>query len=115
MARPELKPFYQSRAWQMARGQALRRDHFTCQLCGARAEEVHHLIELNETNVSDDNIALNVDKLQSLCHDCHTRLTMREHRGIGYASGDDYFFDSDGVIQKIPTAYPPGDENFLTC
>ena len=106
MARPEMKPFYSSREWQMARKQALLRDHFSCQLCGARAEEVHHLIELDETNVNDRSISLNLENLQSLCHDCHTKITMQEHRGTQPDSGNEYFFDENGMIQRRPT--PPG-------
>lgn len=76
------------------------RDHYSCQLCGARATEVHHKIELNKDNVSDPNISLNLDNLQSLCHDCHTRITMMEHRGVEPDSGINYYFDDDGMIQK---------------
>lgn len=109
MAREELKPFYNSDAWQQARHRALMRDHYSCQICGARAEEVHHIIELNEENVSDKNISLNLNNLQCLCHDCHTRLTMREHRGIQPDSGVNFYFDESGQLQKYK-ADPPGVE-----
>jgi 5-methylcytosine-specific restriction endonuclease McrA len=66
MARQEMKPFYQSTAWKAARRAALMRDHYSCQICGARAGEVHHLIELNKDNVKDKNISLNLNNLQSL-------------------------------------------------
>ena len=35
------------------------------------AEEVHHIVELTPSNVSDPNIALNADNLISLCRECH--------------------------------------------
>lgn len=106
MARPELKWFYNSGEWKAARYQALKRDHFTCQICGARATEVHHLIELNEMNVRDQSISLNLNNLQGLCHACHTALTTREHRGSEPDSGLDYYFDESGMLQRYPT--PPG-------
>lgn len=84
------------------------RDHYSCQICGARAEEVHHLVELNEKNIKDKNISLNLSNLQSLCHDCHTRITMKEHRGCEPDSGIDYYFDESGMIQRY---LPPGRTN----
>ena len=35
------------------------------------AEEVHHIVELDESNVNDPSIALNADNLISLCRSCH--------------------------------------------
>lgn len=106
MAQPQIKWFYNSAEWRTMRVRALMRDHYSCQICGARATEVHHLIELNEENVKDIRISLNLRNLQSLCHDCHTKLTMREHRGGEPDSGTDYIFDENGMIQRRPT--PPG-------
>ncbi len=106
MARAEIKWFYNSAEWRAMRIRALMRDHYSCQICGARATEVHHLTELNEENVKDRNISLSLSNLQSLCHDCHTKLTMREHRSSEPDSGINYFFDDNGLIQRYPT--PPG-------
>ena len=102
MAREQMKPFYSSAEWKTARKMALRRDHYTCQICGARATEVHHKIEINENNVKDRNISLNQNNLQSLCHDCHSRITMQEHRGRVPDSGIEFYFDENGMIQKYP-------------
>ena len=74
MARDFSKPFYRTAAWQTARGIALRRDLFTCQMCGARAEEVHHIHEMTPTNMDDDNVTLDTENLISLCRDCHFKV-----------------------------------------
>lgn len=107
MARPEMKPFYASVAWQAARMAALKRDRFSCQICGQRAQEVHHRIELDENNVNDPDIALNLKNLQSLCHDCHTRITSETHKAGGSDAGKDFFFDANGFLQKRAAGYTP--------
>ena len=105
MAQPWAKPLYNSTVWKNLRAAALRRDHFTCQICARRATEVHHKIELTEENVNDPKIALNINNLQSLCHNCHTALTMEEHAGRAPDSGLYYVFDSDGML--VPLNSPP--------
>lgn len=109
MAKEALKWFYNSAAWQQARAAALRRDMFTCAYCGARATEVHHLKELSEKNVADVSISLNLNNLQSLCHQCHSQITMNEH-GIKKLDCDmEYYFDSDGNLQR--RTLPGGQKN----
>lgn len=100
MAKGSRKWFYNSQAWQHARAAALRRDMYTCAYCGARATEVHHLIELNDDNIHDPKIALSLSNLQSLCHECHSAITMDEH-GIKKMDCDiEYYFDADGNLQR---------------
>ena len=97
MAKAWAIAFYHSGAWKVARGIALKRDHFTCCRCGFRAEEVHHIIELTPENISDPNVTLNPENLESLCHNCHTKETM------GY-EGDvvqGFIFDSDGYMVPL--------------
>ena len=101
MARAGLKYFYNSKIWQQARAAALKRDHYSCQICGQRAEEVHHIVELDETNVKNPSIATGLSNLQSLCHECHTRLTTKEHRGTEPDSGMEYYFDENGMLKKF--------------
>ena len=113
MARPEMKPFYGSRAWQAARMAALKRDRFSCQLCGQRAQEVHHLIELNESNVNDPNVSLNLKNLQSLCHDCHTKITSEAHKAGEPDAGKGFFFDANGFLQpRAAGGHPPVPRDF---
>ena len=105
MAKASRKWFYNSEAWRTVRRQALMRDHFTCYYCGQRATEVHHIVELDDNNVHDPNLSLNLNNLQSLCHDCHRRITMAEH---GFKSLDcdlNYYFDEEGNLQRMN---PPG-------
>lgn len=105
MAKPQLKPFYNSKAWQDARRRALMRDAYTCQMCSGRATEVHHLIELDENNFKDKNISLNLNNLQSLCHECHTKITEKHHHSKRNDVSNEYFFDENGYVQKV---LPPG-------
>ena len=97
MAKQWAKQLYSSGEWQVARGMALRRDHFTCKRCGARAEEVHHRIELTPDNIHDRHIALNVDLLESLCHNCHTRETQGSDGDLDKG----YIFDADGHVVEL--------------
>ena len=96
MAQEFAKAFYHSRQWIMARKQALSRDHYTCQLCDGRAEEIHHIIPLTPANITDYNISLNINNLQSLCHNCHNKITK------GYTGDivEGYCFDDNGDVVK---------------
>lgn len=90
MAKQWAKAFYKSAAWRAKRREVLRRDLFTCEQCGGRAEEVHHEIELTPENIGDPAVSLNAALLHSLCHECHTRLTQRSADcGAGYSFGPD--------------------------
>ena len=97
MAKSWAKIFYHSRAWQAVREQALIRDGYTCSICGARATEVHHVVELTPDNIADSLVALNPSNLRSLCHDCHTRITDRTHSDA-FDCDNDYYFNSDGQL-----------------
>lgn len=94
MAKPWAKAFYKSKAWRCARHEALRRDHYTCCDCYARAQEVHHITELNPQNIQDPSIALNLDNLMSLCSACHKKRTQGEIQELP----DEYVFDEDGQV-----------------
>ena len=98
MAQPWAKPLYNSTAWKKLRETALRRDRFTCQICGTRAEEVHHKIELTKENIADANVALNLNNLQSLCHDCHAALTAEEHGKSGGDCDLYYYFNENSEV-----------------
>ena len=97
MAKTWAVAFYNSKQWKTARRMALRRDLYCCQLCGARAEEVHHIIELSPYNISDVSVTLNIDNLQSLCHDCHTKITLGGKGDVP----DGMVFDSEGYVVEI--------------
>ena len=68
--------FYNSKAWKHARTAAAHRDKFVCRLCGGviiGSPEVHHTIELTEQNRHDPAVSLNLDLLETLCHECHDK------------------------------------------
>ena len=76
MAKSWARKFYRSGAWVNLRGYVIHRDQMLCQDCLKKgiytpAEEVHHIVELDESNVNDPSIALNADNLISLCRSCH--------------------------------------------
>ncbi len=96
MAKRFAEKFYKTKLWGIVRGQVLRRDLFTCQLCGERATEVHHIIELTPENINDPNITLNMNNLESRCHDCHSKETKN-----AFDVGEGYYFDENGqVVQQ---------------
>lgn len=88
--------FYHSKQWKAVRREVLRRDHYTCHDCYARASEVHHVIELDTENINDPKIALNPDNLMSLCWSCHQKIT----KGYTGAVIEGYIFNEDG--QMVP-------------
>lgn len=97
MAKQWAKAFYNSQQWKAARREALRRDHYTCREClSARAEEVHHVIELTPENINDPMIALYLDNLKSLCHNCHTKIT----KGNTGDLPEGYIFDEMGQVVR---------------
>lgn len=97
MAKAFAKQFYNSKQWKAARQAALRRDMFTCQRCGGRAEEVHHIIELTPQNIVDDIISLDINNLECLCHNCHTKET----KGRDTDVCDGLVFDADGYVVQV--------------
>ncbi|MGA0302641.1 MAG: HNH endonuclease [Schleiferiaceae bacterium] len=67
--RQQRKEYYaqylKSDAWQRKRFVVLRRDNWTCQICGAKATEVHH--KRYAKNIGREPIKW----LVSLCRECH--------------------------------------------
>lgn len=103
MAREFAKAFYKSKLWQTTRMRALIRDGFTCRICGARATAVDHIKELTPENITDPNVSLNLDNLQSLCHDCHTVKTLEDKGVLLKDCDDDFYFDADGNLSPRGT------------
>ena len=96
MAREWARPIYNSARWQAARREVLRRDGYTCRVCGARAEEVHHVTELTPGNVGDDRIAYDPANLVALCRDCH----QAETHGWG-STAEGFGFDEAGQLVEL--------------
>ena len=97
MAQPWARAFYLSKLWRQQRQHALNRDQI--QLCGLRrsgAEGGHHIVELTPQNITDYNVALNLDNLVCLCFDCH----QKRHRGNGDVM-DGFVFDEAGSGRAV--------------
>jgi 5-methylcytosine-specific restriction endonuclease McrA len=56
--------------WRYIRGRIMRRDKYRCVLCGARAAEVDHIIELADHGSWWDPL-----NLRALCLPCHRAKT----------------------------------------
>ena len=93
MAQRWAQSFYMSRVWRQQRQHALNRDRYTCQDCGGRAEEVHHIVPLSPINISDVRVSLALSNLVSLCFDCH----QSRHRGSGDLD-EGFVFDEAGQV-----------------
>lgn len=74
---------YKNPRWQSVRNAVIKRDRDICYFCGKlilKRRTIHHLIEIDENNYSDENIAFNLDNLVE-CHDeCHNI----HHERFGY-------------------------------
>lgn len=74
--REERQKFYMSKEWFLLRLYKLSLNPF-CEKCAEKkitksAREIHHIIDLEQ----DETLALEIKNLQSLCHECHTSITM---------------------------------------
>ena len=72
--------FYKSTAWRHLRLLALQRDNYLCRECLrskriTKAAEVHHVKLVS----SHPELALTLDNLESLCHDCHEKTKQKRH------------------------------------
>lgn len=66
------------RAWRERRLRILERDHYLCQLCGTptgKSGHVDHIVSKRKGGTDDDS------NLQTTCHRCHSRKTVREDGG----------------------------------
>ena len=104
------KDFYNTKAWKRNRTAYAISQHCICERCGrpvyvSGVNEflpkdkrlryiVHHKIHLDETNYTDDSVALDWNNLELLCIDCHTQ----EHMEM--ATKDDVMFDEQGNLIK---------------
>ena len=68
--------FYKSKAWQNCRNSYMKSVGHLCEDCLKQgkivpAEEVHHIVWLNESNIHDPNVTLNWSNLVALCREHH--------------------------------------------
>lgn len=95
MARDFARKFYSSVSWRQVREGYMRTQDFICEICGAPADEVHHMIHLNPSNINDPEITLSFDNLQALCRQCHID---QHYTG---AVREDVRFDEFGNLIRI--------------
>jgi len=65
------RDFYNSKAWRETRAYIFRRDFGLCVKCPNVGEIVHHIVPLTPSNISDPDISLNENNLETVCRDCH--------------------------------------------
>lgn len=65
---------YKNPKWEKVRQEVIKRDHDICYFCGKlilKRRTIHHLIEINENNYKDEQIAFNLENLVECHKDCH--------------------------------------------
>lgn len=107
--------FYHSKAWKTARKNVWLKQNCLCALCNKpvyvdgisefidkqyrRTGIVHHIEELNNENVYDNNIALNEDNLVGLCIECHNKIHEDKWQDYSKGTRKEYSFDENGNIK----------------
>lgn len=74
------KQVYKDPRWKLCRDAVIQRDRDICYFCGRiilKKRTIHHLIEINENNYSDPEIAFNLDNLVECHHGCHDQYHNR--------------------------------------
>ena len=98
MAKEWAKWFYNGKKWLRFRDayieERIRIDGGVCEDCRENQGYIlHHRIILTETNIHDDDIALNEDLVMYVCKECHDSY---EGHGVGHKSKLLCVFDKDG-------------------
>lgn len=112
--------FYKSKAWNNVRLYIWYKQNCLCARCHRAVYVdgitewlpkekrlkgiVHHKEYLNDNNYTDDDVALNEDKLEGICIDCHNQ----EHFANDVIRSD-VMFDESGNL--VPKRYIPPIEN----
>ena len=76
---------YKNPRWQYIRQQVIKRDRDICYFCGKlilKKRTIHHIVEIDEQNYSDENIAFNLDNLV----ECHSSCHDQYHERFGKAT-----------------------------
>lgn len=97
MAKEYAKSFYNSKEWIKCRKGFMQSKHYICERCGEAAYICHHKKHITPSNISDVNITLNWNNLQTLCLNCHNAV-----HGNGEAYVDGVSFDSNGDLIYTP-------------
>ena len=105
------RTFYNSKVWKQVKKSIWLKQNLLCNRCGKpvyvdglsdwlpkgkrRTGIVHHKIYLDDTNVYDDNIAIDESNLEGICKDCHEK---EHHQDQSIRQG--YSFDEYGNLIK---------------
>ena len=123
MAKPFAKAFYSSKTWQDCRDEYMKRAHHLCENCLRQgiykpAEIVHHIIELDPTNINNPEITLNFNNLEAVCRECHKNIhgldggrwgVVNEKKRARRAASQRYKVGANGEI--FPNTPPSGAQN----
>ena len=82
----EKTPYKIKTGWDVVRLKALARDNYTCQVCGNRAREIHH-IDGSGSNRPRREQNNNLENLISVCHRCHIGLDFQRLKVNGFFKG----------------------------
>lgn len=93
MAKAFAKQFYSSKAWQDCRNRYAAKRGYLCEDCLAKGiyrpgEIVHHVIEIDPTNIDKPEIVLNWDNLRLVCRECHAEEHSKRNKGRRYFIGN---------------------------
>ena len=95
--RKKAHKFYNSKAWISVRDRVMMDAGYVCAHCGGAATIADHIQELDASTIDDPHQALNHEKCQALCHECHNRKTFRKNEPI--AKG--LRFDERGELVRM--------------
>lgn len=88
--------FTRQHRYSWARKEAKRRDKYRCVKCGSRERlEVNHKTPCLGAH-REFSCKHHVDKLETLCHDCHAPITKQQH--------------ADGLLKSVKGIQIPGAE-----
>lgn len=70
-----VRAYLMTTCWATILAAVMRRDRRACRMCGARATEVDHIVEL-----ADGGSFHELSNLRAMCHDCHLTKTIEAAR-----------------------------------
>ena len=66
---------YDSHQWRALRREILKRDRYVCQVCGARADAVDHIIPWREAPM----LAFEPENCRAICTPCNSARVSKPH------------------------------------
>lgn len=99
--KPFAEKFYKSKAWQQCRYGYIQSVHGLCERCLKKGiykpgKIVHHKTTLTPANINNPEIALNWERLEYCCQDCHNL----EHHGSEVTAEGTYFDEEGNLVRS---------------